>query len=642
MHFPSAHRRFIPAGLPVGCWMTGSLHSEHQESTAMRDILLQWKLQRKILVPLALVSLLLAGGIYFYFSSLSEQAKVEGLVTKARALVISAESAREYAARQHANNVFRRDLTNIKEMLYTVPVFAAIQVAAQKASELDLELRVPKFSPRNPKNQPDEYEATVLKSLESGVAKEYWSIDEKSNKLRYFRPIKLTEECLSCHGDPGLSRPLWKNDKGLDPTGTLMEGWKVGEVHGAFEVLMPLEPVQAEVAASSRIIGLISFAGALATLAIGWFISRMITKPIDALVSVAKRVAAGDLTVAAEKNSHDEIGDLIDSFNIMVQGLRQTVGQLLESSSAVASASAEISSSTEQMAAGAREQTNQAGEVASSVEEMTRTIVENSKNASNTADTARQAKQAAEQGGSVVIETVEGMRRIASVVNKSAITVKALGKSSDQIGEIISVIDDIANQTNLLALNAAIEAARAGEQGRGFAVVADEVRKLADRTTKATKEISVMIKTIQSETAGAVVSMEEGTRQVEEGIQLADKAGASLREIVEVSQTVTEMVTQIAAANEQQSSASEQISRNVEVISNVTQETATGTQQISRAAEDLNRLTENLQNLVSQFKLGNEAHHGMRQSHFGYRAMNNPADRSAVAVRSNGELVSHD
>jgi methyl-accepting chemotaxis protein len=256
------------------------------------------------------------------------------------------------------------------------------------------------------------------------------------------------------------------------------------------------------------------------------------------------------------------------------------------------------------------------------VEQMTKTIMENSKNASVAAETAKLARVSAEQGGKVVDDTVEGMKRIAGVVNKSAETVKELGKSSDQIGEIIGVIDDIADQTNLLALNAAIEAARAGEQGRGFAVVADEVRKLAERTTKATKEIAGMIKKIQSDTSGAVQSMEEGTNEVERGIELADKAGSSLKEIVGVSQKVTDMVTQIAAASEEQSSASEQISKNVEAISKVTGETAQGTQQIARAAEDLNRLTENLQKLIGDFKVGR-----------------GESSRSGVAVRENGALV---
>jgi methyl-accepting chemotaxis protein len=204
------------------------------------------------------------------------------------------------------------------------------------------------------------------------------------------------------------------------------------------------------------------------------------------------------------------------------------------------------------------------------------------------------------------------------------------------------VIDDIADQTNLLALNAAIEAARAGEQGRGFAVVADEVRKLAERTTKATKEIAAMIKTIQKDTAGAVESMGEGTKKVDEGIQLADKAGSSLQEIVQISQRVTDMVAQIAAASEQQSSASEQISKNVEAISAVTGQTASGTQQIARAAEDLNRLTDNLQGYLAKFKLSGDAQTVKADRAPRPRDGDHKQKRGTTAVRENGALVPHE
>ncbi len=343
-----------------------------------------------------------------------------------------------------------------------------------------------------------------------------------------------------------------------------------------------------------------------------------VIKPLQEGSHTLAVMATGDLTVRMQGDYRGDLQVIKESINKVGSSLEDALRKVSEAVSATASASSQISSSTEQMAAGAQEQTSQAGEVASAVEEMTKTILENSKNANVAADTAKRARESAEQGGKVVGETVDGMKRIADVVNKSAATVKELGRSSDQIGEIIDVIDDIADQTNLLALNAAIEAARAGDQGRGFAVVADEVRKLAERTTKATKEIADMIKKIQADTTGAVTSMEEGTGEVERGIALADKAGVSLKEIVGVSQKVTDMVTQIAAASEEQSSASEQISKNVEGISKVTGETAQGTQQIARAAEDLNRLTENLQGLIAAFTLGDGARErGARMAHPG-------------------------
>ncbi len=357
-----------------------------------------------------------------------------------------------------------------------------------------------------------------------------------------------------------------------------------------------------------------------------------VIEPIQEGSMVLTEMAKGDLAVRMEGNYRGDHQLIKESINTVAQSLEKAIREVTEAVGAVASASSQISSSAEQMAAGAQEQTSQAGEVASAVEEMTKTILENSKNAIDTAETAKQAKGSAEQGGKVVLETVTGMKRIAEVVKRSAGTVRELGNSSDQIGEIISVIDDIADQTNLLALNAAIEAARAGDQGRGFAVVADEVRKLAERTTKATKEIAGMIKKIQVDTAGAVASMEEGTGEVDKGITLADRAGKSLETIVDVSQKVTDMIAQIATASEEQSSASEQISKNVEGISKVTGETAIATQQIARAADDLNQLTTNLQQLVSAFHLsGDENGNGTT------RRREVAGD---LAVKANGTLVS--
>jgi methyl-accepting chemotaxis protein len=331
-----------------------------------------------------------------------------------------------------------------------------------------------------------------------------------------------------------------------------------------------------------------------------------VVQPINESSEVLERLAQGDLTVRMAGEFKGDYAKIKDSVNGMAESFSRALSDVSAAVQATASSSSEISSSTEQMAAGAQEQTQQATEVASAVEEMSKTIIETTRNASEAATMAKHAGTSAKEGGRVVTETMEGMMRIADVVKQSALTVQALGRSSDQIGEIVQVIDDIADQTNLLALNAAIEAARAGEQGRGFAVVADEVRKLAERTTKATKEIAVMIKQIQKDTTGAVESMNRGTLEVEKGRLLAHQSGESLKEIISGSERVVDVITQVAAASEEQSSASEQISKNIEAISSVTQESAAGTQQIARAAEDLNRLTVNLQDLLAQFTISSE------------------------------------
>jgi methyl-accepting chemotaxis protein len=326
-------------------------------------------------------------------------------------------------------------------------------------------------------------------------------------------------------------------------------------------------------------------------------------KPINESGKVLETIANGDLTVRINGEYKGDFAIIKNSINGLVDSFHQALSEVSIVVQATANASNEISSGAEEMAAGAQEQSSQTAEVASAVEEMTKTILETSKNSMTASDAAKNSGIIAKEGGRVVNETILGMNHVAEVVKKSALTVQALGKSSDQIGEIIQVIDDIADQTNLLALNAAIEAARAGEQGRGFAVVADEVRKLAERTTKATKEIAVMIKQIQKETEGAVISMEEGTIEVEKGKELANNAGQALNEIIESADDVMSLSTQVAAASEEQSATAEHISKNLDSINNVTQQSEAGIQQIARSSEDLNRLTNNLQSLIARFKI---------------------------------------
>ncbi|MFH0736860.1 MAG: methyl-accepting chemotaxis protein [bacterium] len=324
------------------------------------------------------------------------------------------------------------------------------------------------------------------------------------------------------------------------------------------------------------------------------------------ILGAMQKFSQGDLTEKLDIEKNDEMGILFDGFNQTISNVRELIRQVSESILATASASTEISSNAEEMASGVQELSTQTSEVTSAINEMSKTIYDSAKNSSLAAENAKHSGTKAEEGGKVVKETINGMNKIAEVVKKSADTVNILGQNSEKIGEIISVISDIADQTNLLALNAAIEAARAGEQGRGFAVVADEVRKLAERTTTATKEITQMIKQIQESTQEAVVSMEEGTSQVENGKVLASHAGNVLDEIVLSSQKVTDIIIQVAAASEEQSSAAEEISKSIEGINNVTQESTMGIQQIAKASEDLSQLTNRLQNLISRFSISKD------------------------------------
>lgn len=317
---------------------------------------------------------------------------------------------------------------------------------------------------------------------------------------------------------------------------------------------------------------------------------------IDTKDEIGELVSSVEATLEAKARMGDSLTGMLENLNSMVSGLSDNAREL-------SSAATEISSSADQASQGAQRQADQIEQMSTAVEQMSVTIIESSKNAVDASEASQSASDTAGTGGKIVNDTRNGMKRIAEVVTESAESIGKLETSAQQIGEIVGVIDDIADQTNLLALNAAIEAARAGEQGRGFAVVADEVRKLAERTGRATGEITAMIKGIQGQTKDAVVSMNTGVTEVEAGRELAEKAGVSLDEIVSVSGRVVDMIQQIATATEEQSVAAEQITKNIEGISSIAGETAKGAEQSAAAADELSRQADSLQQVVSQFKV---------------------------------------
>ncbi len=347
-----------------------------------------------------------------------------------------------------------------------------------------------------------------------------------------------------------------------------------------------------------------------------------LSAPLAEAGSVLEELASGDLRARMQGEYEGEFDKLSLNINKLGDSLQDLIRNVVEVVEAVSVASNQISLNSNTVASASQEQSSQAEEIATAIEQMARTVSENADNAVNTSTEAKNNGNIASEGGKIVEQTVLKMQDIASVVSQSAKNIQKLGDSGQQIGQIISVIEEIADQTNLLALNAAIEAARAGEQGRGFAVVADEVRKLAERTTEATKQISKMIKGVQDETESAVLIMNKGNVEVKLGIEFADKAGQSLSNIVGSTNKVLEMIMHIASASEEQSATTEQIAKNITGISSVSQDTA---EQISHIAEAANRMTDytsQLNLVINQFKIENytdnqsDLEYGSRDSNY--------------------------
>ena len=349
-------------------------------------------------------------------------------------------------------------------------------------------------------------------------------------------------------------------------------------------------------------LGILLFASVVA---IFFFLIRNIGKHLGGdpgyVAAIARQVADGDLSV--DVHVKGDAGSVLGAMREMVGNLRGIVSQVIRSAEDIASASQQLHAAAEQIATGSEEVACQATTVATAGEEMSATSGDIARNCQMAADGAALASTTAGNGTVVVNATVQVMGRISERVSETALTVKNLGDRSDQIGAIIGTIEDIADQTNLLALNAAIEAARAGEQGRGFAVVADEVRALAERTTRATREIGEMIKNIQSETRSAVNAMEQGVQEVENGSGEAARSGDALQVILEQINDVAMQVNQIATAAEEQTATTSEISSNMMQITDAVQATARGAEESAHASDMLAQQAEDLKRLVGRFKI---------------------------------------
>ncbi|MDD1149466.1 methyl-accepting chemotaxis protein [Pseudomonas sp. TNT2022 ID357] len=342
---------------------------------------------------------------------------------------------------------------------------------------------------------------------------------------------------------------------------------------------------------------------AVLAILVAWSLSSNLVGRIRQAVDVAKAIAAGRLDSSISATGRDEVSNLLQAFAAMQERLRTMISQIKQGADQLVSASQSISSASLQLSASAQEQSHSASSMAATVEELTVSINHVADNAGDAHALSSESGRQSEEGGSVIQDTLGSMRLIAETVQASATQIGELGQHAEQISSIVSVIKGIAEQTNLLALNAAIEAARAGEQGRGFAVVADEVRLLAQRTANSTQEITEMVGKIQLGTREAVSSMDVGVNQVKNGVELAQQAGEAIVNIRTSSGNVVRVVDQISLALREQTAASQDVARNVERIAQMSQQNSQAVEETTETARSLQQLAQNLEQQVNVFHL---------------------------------------
>ncbi|WP_122316482.1 methyl-accepting chemotaxis protein [Pseudomonas cichorii] len=346
---------------------------------------------------------------------------------------------------------------------------------------------------------------------------------------------------------------------------------------------------------------LVSVLAALLTVLLAWLLTRSIVMPLARAVRAAQEISDGNLTRHIEVDGKDEPARLLAALVLMQQNLRKTIEQISGSATQLASAAEELSAVTEESSRGLQRQNDELEQAATAVNQMTAAVEEVARNAVSTSQASQQSNETARQGRDKVVETVKAIQTMTHDVQSTSSLVEGLAVQGREIGKVLDVIRAIAEQTNLLALNAAIEAARAGEAGRGFAVVADEVRALAHRTAQSTREIEQMVAGIQSGTGQAVESMTLNTGRTRTTLDLAQAAGDALEQITDAISQINERNLVIASASEQQAQVSREVDRNLVNIRDLANQSAAGANQTSAASHELSRLAVGLNTMVGRF-----------------------------------------
>jgi methyl-accepting chemotaxis protein len=575
-----------------------------------------------IVLPSILVSILF---VLYYFGA--RHAGIEAMLAEARGVCLATEAVREGMEDKWERGVFTQeqlrtwaDAGELEKILSAVPVVSAWEAAQKKQEEAGYEFRTPKNQPRNKRNTPDPFESEALATLEAG-AEEYWGIDENMNAIRYLRPVRLTENCLLCHGDPATSNAIWGNTEGKDPTGVTMENWKAGEVHGAFETIFSLDDLDRNLRATMMTGALIVLIG-LAVMSIIFVITirRQVSRPILDVSGRLLNMAEGNFTGEFDPSSlerKDEMGAMARAMAKLNSDLRKSLGDVRNGVSTLASASTELTSIAQGMTRSSADTSERATMVAAAAEEMSANSMSVSSGMEQTANNLQSVAAATEEMTATMADVAGNTDKARGTTQQAVAqaervtgTMRELGRAAQEIGKVTETITSISNQTNLLALNATIEAARAGAAGKGFAVVATEIKELAQQTAMATEEIKAKISGIQSSTRGAVTDIESISSVIRDVSELVGAISAAIDEQSVATRDIAMNISQgtrgVQEANDrvaQTAEAALSVARDIAGVDQAGQEMNEGSSQVHIAASELSRLAEQLQSMLARFKV---------------------------------------